>query len=161
LLVARPVTLVRGPGVEQHAINREVILGQQPTAPRLLDHLLWQHARRVRLQQPLAVPRERGRAERLYIQFVEVRESLEQQVVAQLLAELALRADRAEGHHEARLEQVLGRDRRPPGVRADLIEQGRHPPERRVGQGLDLPQRVVLQVEAVWRQPQHHPRLWL
>lgn len=36
------------------------------------------------------------------------------------------------------------RDREPTRVRVDLIEQGRHAPQRRVGQGLGPPEQVSL-----------------
>ena len=90
---------------------------------------------------------------------VEVQKPLEQQVVAQLLSELALRANLVEGHQETRLEQVLERDRGSPRARKDPIEERGHAPQRLVGQGFDPLQRVVRRDEGIRRQPQHHRRL--
>lgn len=66
--------------ITQRAVDRDVILGQQP----------------------LPVLDERGLVKRLVFEN-DVLESLEQQVEAQLLAELTLRADHVEGHQQARL----------------------------------------------------------
>lgn len=81
LLVARAVALVRSPGVEQRAVYGEVIDWEQSLAPRILDHLLEQHPRRVRIQEPLSVLGARGRMERLVFD-IQVLEPLEQDVVA-------------------------------------------------------------------------------
>lgn len=64
----------------------------------------------------------------------ELEEPVEQEVVAELLAETALREDRARHHQRARLEQVIERDRGPPADHLDRIEQSRHPPQHRVVQ---------------------------
>jgi hypothetical protein len=87
---------------------------------------------------------------------IEVQEPLEQQVVLQPLAELALAADRVERDQQARLEQVLGRNRRTPHV-------GIHPVEGRldllkglVDDGLDTPDGVILWHQIVGRQGAEH-----
>ena len=83
--------------------------------PRLGHHLREEGARDVVGEQALAVLREAGGVERL-VADVEVEEPLEEQVVAQPLAELALAADRIERDQQARLEQVLGRELGTPGM---------------------------------------------
>jgi len=129
--------------LQQRAVDREVVGREQPPTPSVLYHFLEQHPRRVRLQQPLTVLGKGLRMERHVFdpasgagQAIEVQEPLEQEVVAQLLAELALRANRVEGHLQARVEQVLRRDRRSSASRVDLREQRRKHPNAESASGL-------------------------
>ena len=64
-------------------------------------------------------------------------------MVLQVLAEGPIAADRVEGDQQAGLEQPLGRDRKAPVGGVDAVEDRRERRERRVGQPLDDPQRVV------------------
>ncbi len=64
------------------------------------------------LEQAPAVLGEAGMVEG-ELAHIEAQEPLEEQVVLQPLAELALAANRVERHQQAALEQVLGRDRGP------------------------------------------------
>ena len=76
-------------------------------------------------------------------------EPAEQQVVIQLLHQLALRAHRVERLQQQRPQQLLGRDRRPAVVRVELVERRRQHRQRLVDDRPDRPQRVNLR----------HPRL--
>ena len=75
-----------------------------------------------------------------FVLDIEVQKPLEQDVEAQLLAELTLLADREEGHQHARLDQMLGRNRGSSVVCVHLVVWRRHAPQRRVREGLDLGQ---------------------
>src|SRR4051812_47124394 len=70
-----------------------------------------------------------------------------QDVVAQLLHQLPLRADREERLQQQGPQQLLGRDRGPPGQRVELIELRRQTRQRRVHQRADL---------ARWMIRRHH-----
>ena len=94
-------------------------------------------------EQALAVLREAGGVERL-VADVEVEEPLEEQVVAQPLAELALAADRVERDQQARLEQVLRRDGGASAVGLHVVERGREPRQRRFDDRFGGADRVVV-----------------
>ena len=160
LLVARVVALERGPGLQQRAVHGEVVGGEQPAPPRLGHHLREEGAGDVVLEQAVAVLGEAGGVERL-VADVEVEEPLEEQVVAQPLAELALAADRVERDQQARLEQVLGRDRRPAALGVHRVEQRREPREHTLHERLDAADRVIVGDEGVRRDRQQHVGLTL
>ncbi len=54
--------------------------------------------------------------------------------------------------------RLRGQDRGAPAGQVDLVEQGRHPPQRRVDQRLDPPQRMLGRREPIRRQAQHQRR---
>ena len=68
--------------------------------------------------------REHGRVE-ARLGHVHVEEPAKQQVVVELLAELPLAAHRVQRHQQRRLQQPLGRDRRPPACRVHRVERRR------------------------------------
>ena len=87
---------------------------------------------------------------------VEVEEPLEQQVVLQPLAELALAAHREQRDQQARLQQVLGRDRGTAALGVHLVEQRRQPRQHRLHDRLDAPDRVARRDQLVRRDRQQH-----
>src|SRR5947208_11434521 len=75
----------------------------------------------VGLEQPrLVLGERRGIKDRLM--HPEIEEEAEQEVVVQLLAELALAAHAVEGNQQQRLEQALWRDGWPTPLRIDRVE---------------------------------------
>ena len=127
--------------------------GEQPPALRLGHHLAEEGARYVVGEQALTVLREAGGVERLVCD-VEVEEPFEEQVVAQPLAELTLTADRVERDQQARLEQVLGRDRGAPAAAVHRADEWRELRQRRIDDRLDAADRVVVGDERVRRHRQ-------
>src|SRR4030066_1920454 len=78
------------------------------------------------------------------IHDIEVQEPLEQQVVLEPLAELALTADRVERNQKTRLEQMLGRYRWTSQLSIHPVEGRGNFFESLVDVGFDLPDGVVL-----------------
>jgi uncharacterized repeat protein (TIGR03803 family) len=66
-----------------------------------------------------------------------------EKIVGQLCAEEPLAAHRVEGHQDAALEQLLGRNRRPALLGIQLVKQGREPGEDLVHPCFDGAQRMV------------------
>ena len=86
-------------------------------------------------------------------------EPAEQQVVVELLNELALAADRDQDMHEQCAKQLLGRNRRTPGMRVALIEQRTHVGENAVDQRAEDTRRVVLRHALLQAHKAEHRRL--
>jgi hypothetical protein len=99
------------PGVEQGAVDAEVVAGDEALQPGVLEHGCKEEPGDVSVEEPLAVLGERGGVEGRVLD-VHVQEPLEQQVVVESLAELALTPHRVQRHEDAGLEQTLGRNGR-------------------------------------------------
>jgi hypothetical protein len=160
LVVARPVALERRPRFEQRAVHREVLGRQQLALPCFCDHLGEEGARHVVREQALAVLRE-ARGVEAPVGDIEVEEPFEEEVVAEALTELAFGADRVQRDQQARLEQMLGRDRRPAALRVHRIEAWREPRQHALHDQLDAANRVIVRDELVRRQRQEHLGLLL
>src|SRR2546421_992519 len=139
---ARLEALERGPGLEQGAVNGEVLVGEQVQLTSLVEHGLEEESADVVLQEPVAVLGEGALVESGVLD-VEVHEPLEEEIVLEPLAELALAANRIEGDQEAGLEQVLGRDRGPALLGIHLVEDRAQLRKRRLYKRLHAPNRVV------------------
>jgi hypothetical protein len=94
-------------------------------------------------EEPSPVLGEAGGIEGRVLQ-VEVHEPLEEEVVLQAFAELALAADRVERHQERRLEEVLGRDGGPADDGIHLAEDRREFLEDGLHQGPDAADGMTL-----------------
>ena len=94
------------------------------------------------LGEPLAVVGEDGRDEDVLVRR-HVEEPAEEEVGLEAAAELALGADRVERLEEQRLQQPLGRDRRPAVPRIRGPEVAVHAAERLVDHALDGAERMV------------------
>jgi hypothetical protein len=129
-----------GRGFDQRAIHREVLIAQQVQPIGLHDHLVEELATDVRVQQPIAVPGERGVVETGF-DHIHIQKPSEAQVIVECLAEGALAADREQAHQQTRLQQSFGWNGRPPipvgGVQ--LIELRRELGQGRVGKLFDRP----------------------
>ena len=143
LVVLGPEALERRPGLQQCAVDGEVLFGEEPSAPGFRQHRLHEPGRDIVLHEPPPVLRE-GRGIEGGVIEVEVQEPLKEEVVLQPFTELALAADRIERHQKGRLEEVLWRDRRTPDDGVHRFEAGRQFPEDRLHQCFDAADRMVL-----------------
>src|SRR5688500_329158 len=113
--VLRFDALHRSPGLDQRAVDREVIARQQLLHLGLGQHRTQELGRDVALKQPVAVLREH-RMVPGWIVDADAHEPAEQKVVFQPLHTQPLRADRVERLQQYRPEQLSGGiDGRPSG----------------------------------------------
>jgi hypothetical protein len=131
-----------GPGLDQRPVDREVLRRQELAPLSLGQHPLEEGPGDIPAEQPLPVLGEHGRVPDPVIN-AEAHEPPEEEVVVQLLHELAFAPDRVQHLQQQGPEQLLGRDRRTPGLRVQPRELGRELPERRVDHRADRPQGVV------------------
>ena len=129
--VLRPEALHAGPGLDQRAVDAEVLARQQPPHLRPVEQRRQELGRDVALEQPVAVLGE-GRVVPDRIVDAEPDEPAEQEVEVEPLHQLPLRADRVEGLQQQRPQQLLGRDRGPAERRVELGEDRRQLDQRRV-----------------------------
>ncbi|EJH67990.1 hypothetical protein VCHE45_3888, partial [Vibrio cholerae HE-45] len=134
-------TLLRGPGLQQCAVDREVLIRDQPLLLRQAYHLaqkLGGHGLGIEavtiLREDRVIPHRiiNGQAD----------EPAEQQVVAQLLRQHPLAAQRVEQLQQLRPHQLLGGDRGAACVGIQGVEQGAHPLQSGVCQLADGAQGV-------------------
>jgi len=128
-----------------------VIVGEQLAALRFRPHRVEEPVRHLMVEEPLAVLAERGRVEGR-VADVHVEEPLEEHVVLESLAELALAAHRVERDQQRRLEQPLRCDARPPHPRVHGREVGVQLGERSIDNHLDAPDRVISRDQFVGRE---------
>ena len=145
-LVVRPVlgskALLARPRLDQRPVHREVFLRQQTLLVCQTQNLGEEPFHDLVLQQPVAVLGE-GRVIPNGIVDGQAHEPAEQQVVAQLFAQLPLAANRVENLQQQGPDQLLRRDRVPAVGGVDPVEPRVHLRQRRVHQVPDRPQRVV------------------
>src|SRR5436309_12713950 len=116
--VPRAEALERGPCLDQGPVDREVFGRDQPGGLRAVDDPGQEMAGDGGREQPrLVLGERRGIKDRLV--HPEIEEEAEQEVVVQLLAELALAAHAVEGNQQQRLEQALWRDGWPTPLRIE------------------------------------------
>jgi hypothetical protein len=110
---SRPEALHAGEGLDQRAVDREVLVRKQRPDCGLAEHRLEEPGGDVARQEPLAVLGEHRDVpdRRIHRQ---PDEPAEQQIVIELFDQLALRTDRVEGLQQKRPQQLLRRDRWPP-----------------------------------------------
>ena len=140
--VLRAEALHRGPGVDQGPVHREVVARQKPLHVPQPHQRAQELPRYIRRKQPVAVVREHRRMPDGSVHR-QPDEPAEQQIVVDLLHQLALGAHREEGLQQRRPQQHLGRDRRPAHRRVQRLEA---PVQRRqslIRQPADRPQRVI------------------
>ena len=127
---------------DQGAIDREMLVREQRPNLGLAQHRLEELRRDLARKEPVAVLGEHRHVPDRRVDR-QANEPAEQQVVVELLHQLALRAHRIEGLEQQRPQQLLRRDRRPAEVRVQLVEGRRHHGQRLVDDRPDRPQRVV------------------
>ena len=127
--VLRLEALHRRPRRNLRAVDREVLVRQQPAKLLVIHQLGEELARHVGLEQPVAVLREHRRHPHRIVD-PEPDEPAVEQVVIELLHQLTLRADRVERLQQQRPQQPFGRDRRTTSRRVSrgkiAVERSQH-----------------------------------
>ena len=134
--------LHRRPRLDQRAVDREVLVRQQPANPRAVQNRLKKARRHIPRNQTVAVLRIGRRVPHRRVHR-QTDEPAEQKVVVQLLHQLALRTDGVEGLMQKRPQQLLRRDRGPPRRRIQKREIRRQRRQGFVNQNPDRPQRMI------------------
>jgi hypothetical protein len=116
-------------------------------AKKLLRHLA--------VEQPVTVLREHRVVPHRLV-HAQANEPAEQQVVVDLLDELALRTDRVERLQQQRPQHILGRDRRTARGRIQLVELRIQRLEHTIRQRPNLTQWVILRNAMLQRQIAEH-----
>ena len=112
-VVLGPEALHRRPRLDQAAVDAEVLAREQAADLPLIQNLGQKFGGNVAREQAIPVLRERRMIPDLIVD-PEPDEPAEQEVEAQPLHQLALRADRIERLQQERPQQLFGRDRRAP-----------------------------------------------
>ncbi len=115
--------LERRPGLDQRAIDREVVVRQEALDLGVPQNGLEELRGDVGIEQPVAVLGER-RMIPYGIVDAEPDEPAEQQIVVDLLHQLALGAHRVERLQQRGAQQPLGCDRLPAGALVEFLELG-------------------------------------
>ena len=140
--VLRPDALVTRPRLQQRAVDREVLVRQQPGRVGLARHRIEEARGNLALQQPRAILGERRRHPEVGVHR-QADEPAKQQVVLELLDQHPLAADRVQHLQQQRAQQLLGRHRRAPRARIQRIERGAQLAQRRVGHPSNRAQRML------------------
>ncbi len=160
--------LHRRPGVDQGAVDREVVATHLPADLGMVDHAGEQFRRRIQLEEAIPVLGEGRRVPHRIVAAeadepsaagggrsisagAEVRRPrrAKQEIEGDPIDQLTLRADRIGRLQQQGPRQLLRRDRRPADRRVGGRELLRHAGQHRVGDPSDQPQRM----------PGRHPRL--
>ncbi len=145
-LVLRAEALVRGPGLQQRAVHREVFVRHQTALLSQHRHFVQKlRCHRIAIEPITVLGEHRVVPERLIDR--DSQEPAKQQVVLQLLHQQPLAADRVEQLQQLRTQQLLRGDRRPSRLRVERREQAVHPAKSFIDQGADLAQRMIVRNE--------------
>ena len=131
-----------GPGLDQRAVDREMIVRQQRFDRALAEHCGHELPGDVTFDQAFAVLGEHRNVPHRGIQR-QPDKPAEQQIVVELLHQLWLRAHRIEGLQQQSAKQSLRRDRRPAKFGVQLFEFRRQSRQRLVHHLPDRPQRMI------------------
>ena len=123
-------------------VDGEVLGGQQAASSGLGDDIFEEGPRDVAVEQPIAILRE-GRRRPHGIVHAQADKPAKQQVVFELFHQHPLAAHRIQHLEQQRPQQMLGRDRRPAGLRIHRLEARRQPAQRLIGHRPNRPQRMV------------------
>ena len=135
-------TLVARPGLDHRAVDTEMLVRDEALPFGQLKHAREELARHVGAQQPIPVDAEH-RSIPHGVVHAETDEPADQQVVLELLHQQALTAHREERLQQQCPQQVLGRNRRPAGVRVALVEQPTHVGQDRINEHPQPTQRML------------------
>src|SRR5216683_10933 len=141
-LVLGAEALQAGRGFDQRAVDREVLVAQQPQTSRLTDHLIEEPLGNLVPEQPPAVLGERSRVE-AGLQQAHIQEPAVQELVVELFTEGPLTAHRVQADEQRRLEQPLRWDRWSATRGVHLVKDRRQLTQGSISKLLDDPQRVV------------------
>ena len=142
-LVARAEALLPGPGLDERAVDAEVLIAEQLAAAGLGQHGREEGGGDLAAEEPLAVLGEDGDVPDRVVR-IKADEPAEEQVVVELFHQQALRADRVEGLQQQRPQQLLGRDAGPAHLAVQPVEQRRELGQGPVGHLVHRPQGMVL-----------------
>ena len=131
-----------GPGLQQGAINREVLIAEQRLDLRCTHQLLQELPNHLVIEEPLPVLGECGGVPDRIIR-AQAHKPAVKQVVVQLLEQKPLGANPVERLQERGQQQLLGRYRGPAFCGVQLTEGGIEPIEGLIRQLPDPPQRVA------------------
>ncbi len=152
VLIVRAVlgteALLARPGLDQRAVDREVFRGEQITLVGQRHHFGEERFDHFVLEQPVAVLGEHRVVPDLIVDR-QSDEPAKQQVVLQLLDQLALGADGIEDLQQCGADQFLRWDRGAAAVGVDRVEQPAQPNQGFIDQAADRAQRVALRHEVV------------
>jgi hypothetical protein len=148
--------LLRGPRLDQRAIDGEVLVRHEPLG--LLVDFGKELLRHLGGQQPVAVLRKHRMVPHRVV-HAQAHKPAEQQVVVDLLDQQPLRAHRVEHLQQQRPQNVLRRNRWPPGVGIQRIELRAQRPQHRVRQLANRSQRMILRHTLLQRNIAEHPVL--
>ena len=137
-----PEALQGGVGLNHRSVDREVIVGEEPSAPGLLDDLGEEVEIDVGRKEPLAVLRE-GRRVEGRPNAGQVQEPAKQEVVLEPLAEEAFASNAVERDQDLRFQKHLGWNGLAAPLRVQLPEPRPEPSEGLVGDLLDEADRVI------------------
>ena len=141
-------TLVRGPRFDQRPVRRKMLVRQQRLDLRMVQKLGHELGKHLAVLQPIAVLCESGRVPDRVVGR-KPHEPAVQQIVVQLLHQLAFRADAVEHLKQQRAQQLLRRNRRTAFARVQLPQATVQLAQHIAHKYPDLPQRMI----------RRHPRL--
>lgn len=148
--VLRHKALHAGPGLDQRAVNREMVAGQKLAKLRQVQHAGKELGRDIACEQAVTVLAEGGGIP----DWIIGRQSdkpAEQKIVVELLHQLPFRTHRIERLHKQCPQQSFRRHRWPAVARVQLVELPRQPCQHRVGQRADCPQRMIRRYPPLYR----------
>ncbi len=134
-------TLLAGPGLDQRAIDGEVLVGHQAGGP--FDHAPEAAPGDLLIEQPVAILGERRRVPDPIVHR-QADEPAKQQVVIELLHQQPLAADRVEDLQQLRAQQALRRNRRSSRRGIQPVELARHVGQDLIDEGANRPERMIL-----------------
>jgi len=137
-----PEALLSSPGLDERAIDREVLIREQRCLAGLAEHRVEEGLRDLAAQEPLAVLGEHGDVPDRVV-GVQSDEPAEEQVVVEALHQEALAAHRVQQLEQERPQQLLRRDRGPARLRVEAVEERIELGEGPLGHCPDRPQRMV------------------
>src|SRR5208337_1085316 len=151
-------TLVSGPGLDQRAVDRKMLIREEASGARLLEHRVEKALRYLAHQQTLAVLGEDGHVPYRVVD-VEPHKPTKQEIVIELLHQKSLAAHRVEHLQEQRAQQLFRRDRRPPAARVHRVEAPRRLLKGGVHHYPDRSQRMILGYSPLRRYVTEHSAL--
>ena len=153
-----PEALERGSGFHQGAVQAEVLPGKQFPGFGLLSHLQEEGLGHVARKEAFSVLREGGGVPDRFVQ-IEAHEPAKQQVILQVLAELALGRDGIEHLDEKGAQEILGRDGGTAALGVDLVKERRQSGKGLIGHLADGPQGVIFGDTVLQGTEEHKRRL--
>ncbi len=142
-LVLRPEALLPGPGLDERAVDAEVLIRKELRGLGLGEHRGEECPGDIAREQPLAVLGEHGHIPDRVV-GVEPDEPAEEQVVVERLHQQPLRADRVQDLEDQRPEQHLGGDRGSAELRVQPAEEWIELQQGLVDHRPDRAERMVL-----------------